>query len=565
MSRPLLHVPAWELARTLVGQRIGRLAERSGLFLHHFEHRVHLALPEHWLPEGRVNLGTPAAWQQGVLSETGYQHFRFDAMVGSFQPGHRARWATRELCRRLVGFGWRASGTPLYHTLAARLAEILPTSVRYFFEEAYLRRCDAHAGQGPHFGLRCDACDRVGRLPAVPRASDATEGDSGLEVARERTLAAGLRFMERELAAVAKSRRTGRCEPNDSGVLHPATDALAFTAANLERLHAPEMGEFIEKFFRPDQGWHASLDALESRVLAVRAALLEGTEVAVWSADPQTWARQDVAWRLMLVRAECDPEDVAHEVLCGLIDSLADGASFAETYAGYQRLHTDFVLPEPVDVFAVGYELDAETVPGRSVRQITEGLESVLPNTLAMLEADECPAVVADFLAIDLDDHQPLARRFARHLRETRPGPVADLATYEAAVAHPLPSEPESATLGVAGARDKRRRRSVSFEVLRFGCDVLALAQALDAEPGDDPGTPENETPADLVTRPTCLVIGRPAHGELVVSDITQATADALDAMGDRELEPASVGLAKGEAAALEAVGVLVPAAWKCD
>lgn len=565
MSRPLLHVPAWELARTPVGRRIGALAARSGLFLHHFEHRVHLAPPEHWVPESRPELGAPATWQNGVLADAKAQHFRLDAMVGSFHPGHRSQWAVHELCHRLVGFAWRASGTPLYHTLAARLAELLPTSVWFFFEEAWLRRCEGHAGQGPLFGLGCEACARAGRVAVRSVSNPDAPPDPEGEAAREPKMAAGLRFMERELAAVARSRRTGRCEPNGWATVNLATDALAYTAANLERLHAPEMGEFIEKFFRPEQGWHATLDALEARVLAVRSALLEGAELPVWAATPETWARQDVAWRLMMVRAECDPDDAAHEGLCRLIDALADGASFAETFAGYRDVHRDFVLPEPEDVFAVGFDLGAEGVPDRSVRQVTEGLETVLPNTLALLEADESPVVVSEFLAQDLEDRAPLARRFAGYLRETRPGPVADLATYEAAIAHPLPPDPESATLGVAGARDKRRRRSSSFEILRFGCDVLSLAQALDAEPGDDPGTPEDESAADLVTRPTCLVVGRPAHGELIISDITQATADALEAMGEQCVEPASVGLAKGEAAALEAVGVLVPAAWKCD
>jgi hypothetical protein len=557
MTRPLLHVPAWELARTPIGARIGDLAARSGLFLHHFEHRVHLAAPEHWLPEGRSDLGAPAAWQNGVLAEAKYQHFRLDAMVGSFHPGHRSQWAVHELCHRLVGFAWRPNGTPLFHPMAARLAELLPTAVWYFFEEGWLRRCPAHAGQGPIFGAYCEACERAGRAPAAPPGEDPEQ-----DAARERTLAAGLRFMDRELAAVARSRRSGRCEPNGWATLHLSTDALAYTAANLERLHAPEMGEFVEKFFRPGMGHHATLDALEARVLEVRDALLNGAPAAHWACAPAAWTTQDLAWRLLLVRAECDPDDAAFDALGRIVDALADGGSVADAWAGYQAIHQDFILPEPEDVFALGFDL--EGAPGRSVRQIAEGLETVLPNTIALLDADEAPGVIAEFLTQDTGERGPLARRFAGHLRATRPGPVADLATYEAAISHPLPPDPEAATLGVAGAKDKRRRRSSSFEVLRFGCDVLALAQALDAEPGADAGT-DDEPTADLVTRPTCLVIGRPAHGELVISDITAATADALALMGDEAVEPTTVGLSKGEAAALEAVGVLVPAAWKCD
>jgi hypothetical protein len=476
-------------------------------------------------------------------------------MVGSFHPGHRSQWAAHELCHRLVGFAWRPGAAPLFHVLAARLSELLPTAVWYFFEEAHLRRCRAHTGQGPIFGAYCEACERVGRTPSPAPGEDADADEN-----RERALAAGLRFMDRELAAVARSRRTGRCEPNGWATLQLSTDALAYTAAHLERLHAPEMHEFVEHFFPPGTGLHDSLDALEARVLAVRDALLEDRPVPVWAVTADRWMRQDLAWRLLVVRAECDPEDGAHPALSRLLVALAAGRPVAEIHAGYVEVHRDFVLPEPDDVFAVGYDL--EELQGRSVRQVTEGLESVVPNTLALLDADETPGVVAEFLAADVDGARgPLARRFAAHLRAHRPGPVADLATYESVLAHPRTSDPEAATLGVAGARDKRRRRSEAFEILRFGCDVLALAQALDA----DPGTSDESAGGDLVTRPTCLVIGRPAATELVISDISAATADALERMGDDAVEPAAVGLAKGEAAALEAVGVLVPGAWKCD
>lgn len=555
MSRALLHVPPWELQRTPIGRRVGALAGASGLFLHHFEHRVHLPSPEHWMPEGRPDLGAVQAWQAGVLAEAKYQHFRLDAMVGSFHPGHRSQWAVHELCHRLVGFAWRPAATPLFHVLAARLSELLPTALWYFFEEAHLRRCSAHAGQGPIFGAYCGACERVGRDPLPAPGEDPAADES-----RERALAAGMRFMERELAAIAKSRRTGRCEPNGWATLQLSTDALAYAATHLERLHAPEMHALIERFFPPETGVHAELDALEARVLAVRAALLEDAPVPLWNASPDLWMRQDLAWRLLVIRAECDPDDGAFVALDHLLDALSSGRSVAEIHAGYLEVHRDFVLPEPDDVFAVGYDL--EGVPGRSVRQVTEGLESVVPNTLALLDADETPGVVAEFLAGDVDgDRGPLARRFAAYLRIHRPGPVADLATYESVLAHPLPTDPEASTLGVAGARDKRRRRSSAFEILRFGCDVLALAQALDVEAGAS----DEEVGGDLVTRPTCLVIGRPASTELVISDISPATADALERMGDDAVEPTAVGLAKGEAAALEAVGVLVPAAWKCD
>ena len=561
MTRPLLNVPMPELDRTPIGRRVAALAVASGLFLHHREHRVSLPFPEHWLPDDRPDLGTPPQWQAGVLPDSRERPPRLESMVGGFHPAHRSVSTVHELVHRLVGFGWRPHATPLFLTLAARLSEVLPTALTHFFDDLWLRRCEAHAGMAGAMGAMgpvCAACEHAAARGELPDGLDPR-----LDDLRGRALETGLRFMDQELAAIARSRRTGRCEPVGCGFLNPAGEALVYAAAHLERLHSPEMAEFIVGFFAPDQGCHGTLDALEARVLAARAALLDGAPLAKWDGDAARWAVQDVAWRLLNVRAQCDADEGAHAGLTAIVDGLADGGSPAAAYAAYVALHTDFVMPEPADVFAVGYDL--EGCPGRSVRHVTNGLESVLPGTLALLSADASAdegveAEVAAFLASDAAARSPLARRFAAWLRTTRPGPVADMATYEAAVAHPLPTDMEAATLGVGGARDKRRRRSPSFEVLRFGCDVLALAQALDELPPDEGQEPDGE----LVNRPICLAIGRPAHGELVITDITRATADALLNM-DEAVEPASVGLSKGEAAALEAVGVLVPSAWKVE
>ena len=87
----------------------------------------------------------------------------------------------------------------------------------------------------------------------------------------------------------------------------------------------------------------------------------------------------------------------------------------AEAYAAYCALFDAFILPEPADLFALGYSVDG--VPGRSVRQVREGLSQVVPNTRLLLE-DELDEVVGDFIEADTPTRAPLARRFARWLRE---------------------------------------------------------------------------------------------------------------------------------------------------
>ena len=546
MSRLRANVSSKELGRTPVSQRVGELSMASELFLSHFEHRVHLAVPDQWLPPDRPDLGGMLPWQAGVLPESKYHHFRLDSMVGSFHPGHRAAWTTHELCHRLVGFAFRPGSSPLYHALAARVAEVLPTATWYFFDEAHLRRCVAHAGRGPTFSVHCQACEEVAL--AGPWLEDPTA---------QRRLVEGRAFVARELEAITRSRTLGRCLPHAYATLDLASDGLAYAAAQRVRLESPEFRGFIERFFEGTSGTGRveSLDDLCQRVLDVQAALLDEAPLAPWLTRQEDYVAQDLAWRLCSVASESDEE--ANEGLRAIVDDLAEGGLPAAAFEAYQALHRDFILPSAEDVFAVGYAIPG--VAGRSVRQILEGLESVLPSTLSLI-ADEAAETVEAFLEVDPTLRRPLARRFATYLTETRPGPVADLARYEAALAHPPPPDPESDTLGIRHALGGQRRRSTAFEVLHFTCDVVALASAL-----DDAGELGGEAAEAALSTPSHLLIGRPAHGELVISDVTALTAHALLAMGDASVDPSTMGLSRGEIAALEAIGVLVPSAWRCE
>ena len=176
--------PDHELSRSPAAARVGRLAAASGLALNHFEHRVHLPVPDHWLPDDRADLGGTG----GHLVEHKYAHHRNDDLLGSFNPGHRAKWTAHELCHGLAGFAWRPGATPLFHALSARLSEVVPVALWYFFDEAGLRRCPDH--DGPLFGLYCPACEAA-----------ATQGPRPLTARDEAALADGLAFVDRELAS----------------------------------------------------------------------------------------------------------------------------------------------------------------------------------------------------------------------------------------------------------------------------------------------------------------------------------------------------------------------------
>jgi hypothetical protein len=512
--------PDDELSRSPAAAVVGRLAAASGLLLSHFEHRVHLPLPLSWTASGQE--AEPASWQRGVLPEGKYEHFRHDNAVGSFHPGHRAKWTAHELCHRLVGFAWHPGASTLFHALSARLAEVLPVALWYFFDEAGLRRCDDHAGQGPLFGAFCAACEEAARRGPVP-------GD-------ERRLVEGRAFVEREIVAVRRSRQLGRPVPHRWATLDLASDGTAYGVAHAPRLDTPEFAEFCERFHAPWGMWHRTLDAMEERVVALTDALCGGALPAPLSGTRDRWIAQDLGWRLIQVRAETEGE--ATEELTRLVERLATdpgAGTFAAVEQGYRALFEDWILPEPDDVFAVGYG------PWRSARQVREGVESVCPAALKLLRDD---GLVDEFVKNDAYLRQPLGRRFAAFLAVRAPGPAAQVAALEAVLAQPPLPDP-TAGLGVEGARDGRRRWAAGLELLRADVDVLALVEALN----------NGRTPRPK-RRPVNLVVGRAHDGEVVLAEVSDAAAEALAAGA----EPALPG---DEVESRESLGVVLPVAWE--
>jgi hypothetical protein len=531
-----LGAPAWELSRSPAAAGVGRLAAESGLFCFHFEHRVRLPLPEHWVPDGRPDLGDAPGWQAGVLAEAKYQAFRHDLLLGSFHPGHRAKWTAHELCHGLVGFAWRPGATPFFHALAARLAEALPVALWYFLDEAGLARCPEHRGGGPLHGDFCPACEEAAMHGAVD------------DVAAERWVTEGRAFVSRELDAVARSRARGRSEPHRLGSLDLASDGLAYAAAHGPRLDSEEMERYVSAFFGPGQGHHGDLDALAARVVEITDALTLGRPAAPLAGDRWRWITQDVGFRLLEVRSECDGEIL--DVLDSLVDRLATEPgpeAVVGAWDAYADLYNDWVLPTPEDVFAVGYDLP--TIAGRSVRQLAEGVASASPGTWAALDSER-GAVMTRFVGQDAALRMPVGRRFARWMRQMRPGPTADLAVYEAALAHPRPPDAQSLTLG--SDPDLGVDELVS---LNGGVELVTLGHRMET---DEDGVVSSGE-AQIVH----LAFLRGLDGDVAVFELPPAVAASLESLRAGPADPSSVGLDLAEATTLRHHGILVPARWR--
>lgn len=550
-------VPAAEYTRSPAAATIARLAADSGLFHFHFEGRHHAPHPAAWVPEHAAELANPPGWTDGVLPERKYQSFRHDLMVASYHPHHRAKWAAHELCHGLVGFGWRSDATPFFHATAGRLAELLPVALWYFFDEAFLRRCPDHADAGLLFQVHCPRCEALA----------AADPDDAYAEARLRE---GVAFVDAELAAVARSRRLGRPLSHRWATIDLASDGVAYARAHAARLASPAFHRFAERFLVDGGGWSSSLDALEARVQAVATGLLGGPDPAPWAPTPAQgrarWIVQDVAFRLATVWAETDGE--AADELDAALDALAavipwtcapsgGGPSPVEdalraAREAYEALYADFELPEPADVFRLGYAAPAAE---DGATELEEGLSSCLPELLELL-GPRRGALVREFARTEGLRRAHVARRFADHVADRHPGLVGELATWHASLVT-LPPRPVDLLDG-PGEGDRLAPHAAAQV---FEHDVLEIAEGLSdgrlelVWPAEGPPQLRAHQGAVPSPRRTGLLAARDDAGELVLLDVDPDTAAALLA----DPEHGAALLDPDERAALRAHGMLVP------
>ena len=524
--------PDHELWRSPAAAWVGQHAAASGLRLAHFEHRHHLPTPEHWLPENRADLLAPAS---GHLAEHKYGQHRNDGLVGSFNPAHLPKWTAHELCHGLAGFAWRPGATPLFHALSARLSEVVPVALWYFFDEVGLCRCPEHADEAtpltpPHarFARWCSACETAARLG--PRAP--TERDGQWQ-------AAGLAFIRAELASVATSRRQGLPHHHRTAHLDLMSDALAYATSHRGRLDSPEFRRYIEYFHAsPHTGHLPGLEAMMAHVEGLGDALAHGSPWTAWTLTPAQVVAQDVGWRLLQVAADCEGEAAT------LLDDLAQRlASDAESLPGvieaYEVACDDWWLPSAAEVFALGYALPRGH--GRSTEGLARALGDAMPGTEALLD-ESLPAHLVAF-AQEPPTRGPLPRRLAAWLAAGTPGPVAEVARYEAACADPQPADEATDSLGEG---EGEPIAASGIEVLEFTVDPTLLLQALEDE----------SVAEDDAERPTILAIRQRAGGEVVVAEINAAAAAFLVGSGPWAALPLD------EQASLTQLGFTRPGRW---
>lgn len=288
--------------------------------------------------------------------------------------------------------------------------------------------------------------------------------------------------MKRELTAIRRSQRGGLPHGTRYATIDLASDGLAYAHAHGPRLRAPEMERFVALFFAEQQGRHASLEALEARVVEVCDGLTEGKKVRPWKATRWDYAAQDVGYRLLTLRAQAEGE------LGRELDKLVDGLAAKQSQPGLTRVIAEYRqlasergrkrglrLPAPEDLFAVGYDLPSGF--GHSVEQLARGIASACPGTHQAL-GKEGQAACAAFAQTEAAERLPIGRRFAAFLARTRGGPLADLARVEAAITHVAPRDQVTQALPFQEGITERVRLAPGAEVVTVMHDVLGASGA---------------------------------------------------------------------------------------
>ncbi len=538
--------PVSEYLRSPAAARTAQLAVESGLFLFNYEHRCALDLPEDFIPAGSADLVEPPGWHNGILLEHKYHSFRHELVIGGFHPGHRAKWSSHELCHELGAFAYKPGASPLFIATAARLAELVPVLLYYFLDEAFLRRCPAHQGGGALFRTLCPECESVASM--VQADPDALHH-----------LQQGRRFLDRELAAIAKTRRSGVPVSHQWATLDLCSDGLTYAAAHGPRLQSDTWQQYADRFLSSGAG-HSDLDALEERVVAVANALVGG-ELSPHTPTPEQgswlWKLQDVGWRLTTVWHQTEGE--AAQTLDGIVEQLAAAvsdpagqaaAALERAASSYIELHDEWQVPAPEHVFAVGYDLP---MGGHDVEQLAAGVQSALAVTAKVL-GDGLLPLVEQWSTDAVPVRARIGTRFVQQLQ--LPGALQELAEFEAAVGSVPGRDVLAASLGTEG---ERYRLSATASVLSFSRDVVDLlegthsAEVLWTEQFD----PVQANGAALPPQPTHLVVGADPLGQLTILDVRAQTADTL-----RNIGPEGIEVEGTELQALRELGVLVPVSW---
>lgn len=421
-----LGAPKEDFYRSEAAYRVYELAKQNDLFLYQYEYRKTFPLAEKWHCKAYSEEQDIVEWRNARLIESKYSSFKNDLMIGSFNPVHRGKWSSHEICHNLVGFAWNKDKDLLWHALAARISESLPVALWYFYDEATLTRCKFHQDGMALFQDYCHDCESI----EFHKKMWSKQGER-----KEKFVQLGNDFLREELNSIKKSILHKTPFSHQFAGLDLMTDALQYARNQLLRLQSTEYQKYIEAFFPKSSGRSKSLEELMDRVEAVQHAILFEDKLEKWHHTKLHRICQDLAWRMIELKVQCESEEIQKELDSIVYEKLvhADWANIKSAIAQYTELDNEWELIEPEDMFAVGYDLGDGY--GYAYYQIQEGIAQSCPNTWNLLlegGEEKCLSIVEHFVNKDQEQRKAIGLRFAEFLSEYFPGRTSELANIEA-------------------------------------------------------------------------------------------------------------------------------------
>ena len=390
-----------DVNRSKFSSYIYQQASKNDFFLYHFEYRYLLDLPEIWKNDGDQE----AYWTNGILKEDKYQHFRNDSRIGSFNPSHSSKWTSHELTHLLTGFAWNSDFSYFDIAIAARLAELIPVIVFYYWDEAYTKRCAKHKEQAS-YGKLCFECEKLAEInPDDPIA--------------EKLMEEADKFFHSEIESIKKSIKEEKFNFNPYWKLDLMSDAISYTKHQSKRLQSLEFHEFIEKFHPKNTGLYRTIDEFLAHIESLYKNMKVQKNLKKFDGNRDLWISQDIAWRFTSFQLTSQSESVKEE--CSIfIDELAENKNIEsiqkcieDYWQIYNQNEDEFLHPDML--FGVGYQIDPEH--GKSFSMIESGLISSVGPALEYMtikhDIDSLEMIV-NFISSDEYERDFLSHRFLK-------------------------------------------------------------------------------------------------------------------------------------------------------
>jgi hypothetical protein len=414
--------PDLDINRSPIAQLIAEIAQANNFFLSHYEYRYQLTTPSEWENPIWAN---KVQWAGGYLPESKYQSFRNDLRIGSFHPGHQSKWSTHELCHSICGFAWNQNFSFLEHSLAARLAELIPVIVFYFLDEVNLNRCSKHLNNIWLKMPYCNDCEKVIATQIITP-----------NYYKEKLIGEAKYFFYKELSAIRESLKTGNLVSNLYGHLDLNSDSIFYVKAHHKRLKSDEFLKFT-KYFKSDFHFN-SLDQfivyLEELFLYFINFLETNKKIKlnIKSKEKEFWIAQDFVWRIFDLEKLTPHINLYTQEWFMELSEKPTNETIKRIIEEYKSLEKKNKLIAHDNFFALGYKLD--NYLAYSKKSIKEGLLSASPNGLKEIDIN------ADYFTLfmqQLPCRVPLGYRFLNQLKLS--GIENHLAELECMIAYSLP------------------------------------------------------------------------------------------------------------------------------